>query len=565
MTNGFSPYGTNGDGFLHRGTPLGTVVGGSLSDGVEIRLNPSGETVIEDVKVGTFVTIQGKRYRFFGVITDLELANSDSRIRHSPPDSDDPVLLEVMSGTMAYGVLSVMPSLALPLGSAGGVSPSAAKTVPSHFSPSYSATDDDVASVFGREDDQHFWIGSPLDMDTRVCLDLDNLVRRSFGVFGKSGTGKTFLTRLLLVGVLQGGTASSLIFDMHSEYGWSGQDTDRNRHVKGLKQLFPSYVSTFTLDAESSRRRGSSPDEVVSIGYSEIEPEDIELLKDNLSLSDVAAAACFNLQQRFGGDWMSQFLTHQGQGIGDLADDLGVNRAALGALHNRLSRFRRYPFLEEGDRHNAAAKIIEHLERGKHVVLEFGRYGRDLNAYILVSNLLTRRIHERYVALKEAAEGGGGKDPRPLVIVIEEAHRFLNPSISSQTTFANIARELRKYNVTLMIIDQRPGGIDSEVMSQLGTRFTCALDNERDIDAVLSGAAGSRQLRGVLARLEDKQQALIFGHAVPMPVVVHTREYGTPESYASLTRNVKAGLPDDLLEGETSEERLERQIDELFS
>lgn len=565
MTSGFPLNGVNGDGFLSRGTPLGMVVGGSLSDGVEVRLNPSGETVIEDLKVGTFVTIQGKRYRFFGVITDLELASSDTGIRHSPPDSDDPVLLEVMSGTMAYGVVSVMPNLALPLGSADGDGPTAAKTVPSHFSPSYAATEYDVASVFGREDDQHFWIGSPLDMDTRVCLDLDNLVRRSFGVFGKSGTGKTFLTRLLLVGVLQGGGASSLIFDMHSEYGWSGQDTDRNRHVKGLKQLFPSHVSTFTLDAESSRRRGSSPDEVVSIGYGEIEPEDIELLKDNLSLSDVAASACFNLQQRFGSDWMSEFLTRQGQEIGELADDLGVNRAALGALHNRLSRFRRYPFLQEGNRHNAAARIIEHLERGKHVVLEFGRYGRDLNAYILVSNMLTRRIHERYVELKEEAEGGQGKDPRPLVIVIEEAHRFLNPSISSQTTFANIARELRKYNVTLMIIDQRPGGIDSEVMSQLGTRFTCALDNERDIDAVLSGAAGSRQLRGVLARLEDKQQALIFGHAVPMPVVIHTREYGTPESYASLTRNVNLAPIDDIRPGESNEERLERQIDELFS
>ena len=271
------------------------VVGGSLTDGVAIRLNPSGSTLIEDVKVGTFVTIQGKRYRFFGVITDLELSTSDSGIRHSPPDSDDPMLLEVMSGTMAYGVVSVMPSLALPLAGDGGAGPAAAKTVPSHFSPSFPATEDDVASVFGREDDRHFWIGSPLDMDTRVCLDLDNLVRRSFGVFGKSGTGKTFLTRLLLVGILQGGTASSLIFDMHSEYGWSGQDTDRNRHVKGLKQLFPSNVSTFTLDPESSRRRGSSADDVVSIGYGEIEPEDIELLKDNLSLSDVAAAACFNL------------------------------------------------------------------------------------------------------------------------------------------------------------------------------------------------------------------------------------------------------------------------------
>ena len=89
-------------------------------------------------------------------------------------------------------------------------------------------------------------------------------------------------------------------------------------------------------------------------------------------------------------------------------------------------------------------------------VLEFGRYGSDLTAYILVSNLLSRRIHNRYVALKEAAEGGSGRDPRPVVIVIEEAHKFLSPSIASQTIFGTIARELRKYNVTLMVIDQRP-------------------------------------------------------------------------------------------------------------
>ena len=71
-------------------------------------------------------------------------------------------------------------------------------------------------------------------------------------------------------------------------------------------------------------------------------------------------------------------------------------------------------------------------------------------------------------------------------------------------------------------------------MSQLGTKITCLLDSERDIDAVLTGASGSRKLRAVLARLESKQQALVFGHAVPMPVVVKTREYGSEESYRSL-------------------------------
>ena len=136
--------------------------------------------------------------------------------------------------------------------------------------------------------------------------------------------------------------------------------------------------------------------------------------------------------------------------------------------------------------------------------------------------------------------------------------------MAPQTIFGIIARELRKYNVTLMVIDQRPSGIDSEVMSQLGTRLTCLLDNDRDIDAVLSGAAGSRQLRSVLARLDTKQQALIFGHAVPMPVVVHTRDYGTPESYAQLTSRARPGPAADIVPGETEEERMEREIEEIF-
>ena len=72
-------------------------------------------------------------------------------------------------------------------------------------------------------------------------------------------------------------------------------------------------------------------------------------------------------------------------------------------------------------------------------------------------------------------------------------------------------------------------------MSQLGTRISCLLDNEKDVDAVLTGVAGRNELRSVLAKLESRQQALILGHAVPMPVVIRTREYGSVESYATLS------------------------------
>ncbi len=527
------------------GTPLGLVVDGSLGQGVEVRLDPA--TSVEEVKVGTFVTLQGEKLRFFGVVTDVKLGAASPGLKYNLPDVSDPFISEVMGGTAVFGSIAVLPSLTMPAVLGDSDSPAPAKTIPPHFARAFLASERDVQAVFGNADDQHFWIGNPLDMETKVCLDLKSLTERSMGIFGKSGTGKTFLTRLLLVGILQSDLASTLIFDMHSEYGWQGRDAERNRQVKGLKQLFGSKVAVFSLDEKSSRQRGLSPDEVVRISYGDIEPEDIEALRENLGLSDVAAQAAYNLKQRLGaGKWLEEFLGMGGRDdLSELSSSINVQPQALAALHNRLSRFKRYEFMVSRTERDSVQRILEHLDRGMHVVLEFGRYGNDPHAYILVANLLTRRIHERYVQRHEEAEGKGGPGPRPLVIAIEEAHKFLSPGLASQTIFGIIARELRKYSVTLMVIDQRPGGIDQEVMSQVGTKLVCLLDNERDIDAVLGGAPGSRELRTVLARLESKQQALIYGHAVPMPVVVHTREFGSADSYAELSRTPSRPLSGD--------------------
>ena len=541
-----------------QGKRLGMVVDGSMTKGVEIRLDPS--ISVEEIKVGTFVTVQGARLRFFGVVTEVALGAADPGLKYTPPDVQDPFIAEVVAGTTAYGTISVLPTLTMPVVLGDSTGPMPAKTVPAHFSGAHVASERDVEIVFGSEDESHFWIGNPLDMETKVCLNLKALVERSIGVFGKSGTGKTFLTRLLLVGMLQSDLASTLIFDMHSEYGWQGTNQGGG-FVKGLKQLFPSKVAVFSLDEESSLRRGLSPDEVVRIGYDEIGPEDVEVLQENLGLSDVAAQAAHSLRLKRGPGWLKQFLDLEGrEDVFQLAEEINVNQQALNSLYNRLSRLKRYGFLASSVQQDSVKRILEHLDRGMHVVLEFGRYGNDLNAYILVTNLLTRRIHDRYMSRKEEAEGGAGVEPRPLVITIEEAHKFLSPSVSSQTIFGTIAREMRKYNVTLMVIDQRPGAIDSEVMSQIGTKLTCLLDNDRDVDAVLGGAPGGRELRTVLSRLESTQQALIFGHAVPMPVVVHTREYGSAQSYAQLG---KAARRRDGKEA-SSERPLEEELKDLF-
>ena len=515
---------------------IGMVLAGSLSDGVEVRLDPG--TSVEEIKVGTLVAIQGERSRFFGQISGVSLGTTDQMLSVNPPDVSDPYVAQVISGTAAFGAIEAQPTLIL-----GGIDdpsaaldgPQPAKTVPAHFSQVFLASEQDVQMVFGAEDERHFWIGNPLDMEARLCLDMRELVKRSNGVFGKSGTGKTFLTRLLLMGILQSGEASNLVFDMQSEYGWKGY-SEGNREVKGLKQMFSSRVAVFSLDEDSSKRRGLTPDFLVRIGYEEIEPEDVQILRETLGLSEVAADTAYSLQRHFGAKrWLKEFLSLDGrEAVQDLAEVLKVNQSALITLQNRLSRLERFDFMDEGSAHDSVNEILRYLDRGVHVVLEFGRYGSNLAAYVLVANLLTRRIYRRYVERKERAMGDASQEPRPLVITIEEAHKFLTPGVAEQTIFGTIAREMRKYNVTLLVVDQRPSGIDDEVMSQLGTKITCQLDSEKDIDAVLTGVSGSRKLRTVLSRLESKQQALAFGHALPMPVVIRVRDYGTPESYREL-------------------------------
>ena len=232
---------------------------------------------------------------------------------------------------------------------------------------------------------------------------------------------------------------------------------------------------------------------------------------------------------------------------------MNIHESTLNNLQRGLATIRRLPFIEAHAPTNAVGSVLDHLDRGINVVLEFGRY-RDITSYILVANMLTRRIYAQYQERMEKAMGENTVKPRPLVITIEEAHKFLNPQVANQTIFGTIAREMRKYNVTLLVIDQRPSGIDEEVMSQIGTKITCLLDNDRDIDSVLAGTSDKADLKSVLAKLASKQQSLIFGHAVPMPVVIRTREYGSPDSYRDFISRGEAEIS----------QQAEKDIEELW-
>ena len=546
-----------------RPSKIGVITHGSLNDGVEMKLDASES--IEDVTAGTFTVIQGEQFDFFSMITDVEIEAANEQILLNPPDPSDTLLRRVMQGTGTYATVSLKPMLMMPNDEHHDLSeeePRSVKTVPSHFSPVAKATEEDVARVFGHETwdggDTYFHIGHPIGMEeSPVCVNLERFAERSNAVFGKTGTGKTFLTRLLLCGTIKTGRAANLVFDMHSEYGY-GDHAEDGTHVKGLRDLFPSKVNIFSIDPKSARERGYTPDFDVHLHADQIEPSDILPLRSTLNLNETAAESSFLLKKRFGDQWLRKLLEAEGDALDDLAERCNAHPSSIEALHRKLARFERYDFFttkpsQQG--HDVLDDLIEAIDGGKSVVFEFGRYD-DLPVYMLVANAITRRVrtaYERKTNQYRQSKGEAAK-PQPLMITIEEAHKFLMPGIAQETPFGKIAREMRKFFVSLLVVDQRPSAIDDEVLSQIGTKMIAKLSDDKDIGSALVGTSDASSLRSILASLDAKQQALLLGHAVPMPIVVKTRTYG-PDFYDAL-RDASAAAPANLDEANTEMEEL---------
>jgi DNA helicase HerA-like ATPase len=330
-----------------------------------------------------------------------------------------------------------------------------------------------------------------------------------------------------------------LVFDMHNEYGFDDTASDTGERVTGLKSKFHSKVRVVGL-GQGAQIRGRTPDFNLEIAMGDIQPEDIELLTRELNLKETTPTTLEALVSSFGKEhWFSEFRamktnlyieSEEGKRIpapGSVeawAKEAGVHEMAAAGLHSKLGRVFRLPYVVEKPASDGVGEIIKALEGGQHVVLSFGKHESDLD-YLLASNLLTRRIRQAWETRTNEFRSKGEKEPRPLVIALEEAHKLLNREMASQTAFATIARELRKYYVTLVIVDQRPSQIYDEVMSQLGTRISGWLGDEDDIHAVLSGLSGRDALRGMLARLQPKEEVLLLGWGVPMPLPVKSRRY----------------------------------------
>lgn len=111
----------------------------------------------------------------------------------------------------------------------------------------------------------------------------------------------------------------------------------------------------------------------------------------------------------------------------------------------------------------------------------------------------------------------GGKE-RPLLLVMEEAHNYLNSEGSALSIVQKIVKEGRKYGIGTMIVSQRPSEINATILSQCGTFFALRLSNSTDRSHITS--AVSDNLEGLTSMLPILKtgEAIILGESVKLPM-----------------------------------------------
>ncbi|MGE5777569.1 MAG: helicase HerA domain-containing protein, partial [Chloroflexota bacterium] len=282
-------------------TKIGYLVGGGLKENFRVRLTVSPQEIQE----GAFVVIQSGDWNYYGIVVDITLGATDPRFADEQTGIRyPPNITKALYGQTLYANLEVLPNLMLEIGpepgspdykdwqgmiNAGLKEPPRilpVKNVPPHHAQVYLADEGDIAEIFGEQGHGgNFVIGYTREQNHPVCVDLEKFVQRSSGVFGATGTGKSFLTRVVLAGLIHYNKASVLVLDMHNEYGFDDVASDTKRPVIGLKSKFKSKLRVVGLGAGGTIR-GHTPDFNLELAMDDISTSDIETLARELNLKE---------------------------------------------------------------------------------------------------------------------------------------------------------------------------------------------------------------------------------------------------------------------------------------
>lgn len=427
--------------------------------------------------------------------------------------------------------------------------------------PVHFATADHLKTVFPRPDSDHVRLGRlAASEDVPVALDACRFVVRHSAVVGSTGSGKTSAVASILQNLVKGGwkAANIVVIDPHGEYpralgtsasvrsvladdeekclrvpfwalpaldilrifiGGTGSATFSTRFVELVMEARRAFVKSATwLDNDPTTITADTP-----IPF-DIRPIWHQLDRENRETREAKADAATACLLDAGDPATLRSATFKPYAPGGQAphkspmyDAYGTGPQLLrqGLLNAQLRFFQQPKGDPEGP--DPLLKVMQEWLGGEKPisVLDFSGVpsGASDAAIGVVLNLLFE------VALRCDFDGDGIGRPSPVLLVLEEAHRYLGDGTSALTrNSANrIAREGRKYGVGLLLVTQRPTELPDTALAQCGTIVALRLSNSEDQGAVKTALPDAiAGLAAVLPSLRT-HEAIISGESLVLP------------------------------------------------
>jgi uncharacterized protein len=393
----------------------------------------------------------------------------------------------------------------------------------------YPATSEDLRQIYASDGRTAIQIGNVYPTkDIRAGLYVDAMLGKHFALLGSTGTGKSTSAALILHRICEHAPEGHVIMiDPHGEYAAAFKNNGLILDVTNLQM--PYWLMNFEEHCEIL---------LTSRGDARQEEEEI------LSKCLLQARMKNRLAEQMGKITVDAPIPYLLSDLGTILNnemgklDKGRTSAPYMRIKNKLDELKadpRYQFLFSGmlvgdTMAEFISKIFRLPSRGRPIsIIDVSGVPSEITSTVVA--VLSRLVFDYAIWSRE-------EKTRPILLVCEEAHRYVPNERNADGSsvgkiLSRIAKEGRKYGVSLGLITQRPSDLAEGVLSQCGTIISMRLNNDRDQAFVRAAMPeGARGFLDSIPALRNRE-CIICGEGVSIPVRVafdNLEEYKRPAS-----------------------------------
>lgn len=286
------------------------------------------------------------------------------------------------------------------------------------------------------------------------------------GIFGGSGSGKSFLVRVLIEEIAKFGYPA-IIFDPHFEMSFSTLNNDEKDKLDFIKN-----IKVFTVGEDTG------------IEFSELSERELENLFKSIGEVEIPQEdAIYNAYLMMGNEIsLSNFrdnLIMLSQKSKDESDKNIVSRSSARAVLRKLNHLERLNIFGKSDR-----ELLNWIKNEKIAVIQ-----GSLETLKTFASFFLEKIVEKRREYKDGEKKGERKEYfPPFFVILDEAHNFAPKEsiyfIPSKRVLKTISQEGRKYGIFMILSTQRPSLLDDTILAQLSTKFILRTVRETDLDTI---------------------------------------------------------------------------------